>query len=263
MCQLEEDTEAKAQLGLTRDMHAFVVAAAVARLQLDVQAPGDSTLMIQPPVQDGLGRAALVRRWAGTCAAAVAAWTRTAAKVLGCPAPKTPLQMHYTYASRLMWPNGNDAWRWDKRERAAPADVEQVGGAGLRGRGALADAAADTPVHHLASPLHHPHPCTVLTLAPLHHGHLRAAAYNPTAAAIQRGRMADAVTGGTHWPQHDTGRVRDAGAAGADDECRNRGAGRGEVEAGAGQRRQQRRARRLSSSRHAPPCAAPSCSDTF
>lgn len=41
--------------------------------------------------------------------------------------PTRPLQLHYTWASRLVWPNGTDAWRFNKREYLSPELLDTVG----------------------------------------------------------------------------------------------------------------------------------------
>lgn len=36
------------------------------------------------------------------------------------------VQLHYTWASRLVWPNGTDAWQFEKRESTEQRDVDEV-----------------------------------------------------------------------------------------------------------------------------------------
>ncbi len=37
-----------------------------------------------------------------------------------------PSQLHYTWATRLTWPNGTDAWRFEKREYTKQQEVDEV-----------------------------------------------------------------------------------------------------------------------------------------
>ncbi|EFN57057.1 hypothetical protein CHLNCDRAFT_143799 [Chlorella variabilis] len=82
--QIEADAEASKRLGWVREMYAFSLAVAVERLDLDLGQSGNSTLIIQPPVDLRLGRAT---------------------------------QIHYTWGPKLK-EGGNDTefWRFEKRD---------------------------------------------------------------------------------------------------------------------------------------------------
>jgi hypothetical protein len=81
--EIEEDTNAKAKLGWVREMYAFSIACALENVKLELQLPPYSPLMIQPPADIDLGDAAM---------------------------------MHYTWGSIITDKDGQEVWRFDKRE---------------------------------------------------------------------------------------------------------------------------------------------------
>lgn len=93
--------------------------------------------MIQPPVHDGLGQAAMVSLTrvvlravvseGGSLLRTMQRW-RPAQNDLRCPILHflPSCQLHFTWASRLVFPNGTDAWRFEKREYTKQQEVDEV-----------------------------------------------------------------------------------------------------------------------------------------
>lgn len=202
--QIEADKDAHDKIGSVREMYAFVAAAAVERLDLELQvrawmrttrtrqgrqhglcrllaivprgvqldlqlqpqlgthgsygsrqhcalvsserllylqAPPESTLMIQPPVQDSVGaatqvrtaaRAGSLRRQGRPAAEAPQAgaqqlYSRAKRHAHSAAVCIVPPQLHYTWRSALVWPNGTEAWRLEKRDYASPELLDTVG----------------------------------------------------------------------------------------------------------------------------------------
>ncbi|KAL4517798.1 hypothetical protein Ndes2526B_g02196 [Nannochloris sp. 'desiccata'] len=80
---IEEDKDAKEKLGWVREMYAFSIACALENVNLELQLPPNSPLMIQPPADVDIGDAAI---------------------------------MHYTWGNIISDKDGKEVWRFDKRE---------------------------------------------------------------------------------------------------------------------------------------------------
>ena len=81
--EIEGNEEAKEKLGWVREMYAFSIACALKVVRLELKAPPDNILFIQPPADKTLGAAAM---------------------------------MHYTWGSIIKNNKDKEVWRFDKRE---------------------------------------------------------------------------------------------------------------------------------------------------
>jgi len=79
---IENDSEAKDKLGWVREMYAYSIAAAQAGIVHEVQEPGSTVLISQPPADDSAGRASL---------------------------------FHYTWGAQFKNSSGGVVWEFDKR----------------------------------------------------------------------------------------------------------------------------------------------------
>ncbi|GAQ82785.1 hypothetical protein KFL_001240160 [Klebsormidium nitens] len=84
--QIEEDEDAKKKLGWVREMYAFSIAVAKAKVDLDLP-KNPRGIMVQPPEDEVLGEARII---------------------------------HYTWGNFIKDERGNDVWSWDKRDFVAP-----------------------------------------------------------------------------------------------------------------------------------------------
>lgn len=86
--KLEKDDEAKTAFGWVREMYAYSMAAALAKVKHSTPFPPESPLMVQPPADAALGKACIA---------------------------------HYTWGAVFHegTATGKEVWRWDKREYAA------------------------------------------------------------------------------------------------------------------------------------------------